>query len=88
MPLREAGGGHRRLVLGQEIPVTGIFILGRIGTEARASDIAEHGKGDCVQRSSLWSTEERGKEGWSARTGVVDSLRFRGREGTQTMVWW
>lgn len=52
----------QRLVLGQEMLVTGIFISGRTGTEARASDMAECGKGDCVQRSSLWP-EARGKEG-------------------------
>ena len=59
-PLREAGGGPGCLVLGQEIPITGIFIPGSIGTEARASDTAECGKGDGVQRSLLGPAGERG----------------------------
>lgn len=48
VPLREARGSPEWLVLGQEIPVTGIFIPGSLGTGARASDMAECGKGNCV----------------------------------------
>lgn len=31
-----------------EIPAASIFISGRTGTRARAGDMAECGKGDCV----------------------------------------
>lgn len=52
--------------------LSGIFIPSRTGTEARASDMAECGKGNCVQRSPLRPAEER-------RKGVEDEVSELGK---------